>query len=1033
MFGRRAMLSAAAAVAVITILFGGAWAPRDLGPTTASAQQGGSDHDLGDAPNAYRTLKASGGPCHQIITNSSPRLGVYEDYEADGQPSAHATGDDYNPITSADDEDGVAWGELIQSTEAHVFVDVVGTGYLNAWLDFNGDGDWGDPGEKIATDLSVSTGTVDVPFNVPDNPTFAPTFARFRLSTTTGLGPDDQNTNRCSVDGEVEDYEVTIEPGADLAVDIISDIPDPVAPGAALTYSVHVTNNGPHEATGVELVNGWPNGYDKARNPVSVPSQGTCTPGPNPVECSLGNLPSGGIATVLITVNVASWATGEIKLESSVSGNEAESDLQNNHDTETTTIVAAPQPCCVNVMLVVDVSGSMESGLAEVQQAALSLLGTDGLESTTDYVGLVSFAGDAILESQLTPGAGWQTVRNKINALAIRGGGTNIEAGIREATAELTSGRGGPTCNDWMVLITDGYENIGNARAAAQSAQAAGICIVSVGLGPLGYVNRELLTSISGSWFFLSDPPGVIQSVLQFFASKRCSGCGNPPDYFDLYLTKESAWGAPLADGQRLVYTVRVENLGSAAAANVVVIDRLPVPPVTFVSATPSRGAISTSGTPVDKVTWTLGAMAAGEVQTATIAVDVLCGFAGFTNVADVTTTTHDELSTLNNHAEVTDSQPWCTDLVLEKTADTVTAIEGQRFHYTVTITNVGPGDATQLAFKDDLPAAVSLVSVDLVPAPANPCTYDAAKHEVYCVLDVMHQGDQYVATITVDVNQGAACRFVNTAELVLGELRDRVEGNNKDSVAVALSAARCGDVGDAPDSTNHFGMQMSAYTPPVMARFPTVFDPMTGTPQGPKHKFAGFDIFLGREVSGEAEADLWPDVDGVTNIEPLTNIPNLDLKDDGVGFPLSLTHCQVTMFTYDVTVMEGPHPRFVNAWFDYNRDGDFADTITCMVGGVPYSVPEWAVQNQSAALAPGEDGAKTYTLTSLPFRAYDANPNKPKLWMRIYVSEQQALPDPVTGAPPDGRGPATGFNYGETEDYLLYRLSPGQYQYGAQ
>src|SRR5689334_18847464 len=96
------------------------------------------------------------------------------------------------------------------------------------------------------------------------------------------------------------------------------------------------------------------------------------------------------------------------------------------------------------------------------------------------------------------------------------------------------------------------------------------------------------------------------------------------------------------------------------------------------------------------------------------------------------------------------------------------------------------------------------------------------------------------------------------------------------------VSTTPPGDLGDAPDSTNHFGVGMAAY-PAVLARYPTVFDPATGAPSGPLHINPAGNGWLGAAVSREADADLLPDADGVTNIDPPTNTANRDRFDDGV------------------------------------------------------------------------------------------------------------------------------------------------------
>jgi hypothetical protein len=79
------------------------------------------------------------------------------------------------------------------------------TGYLNAWIDFNADGDWDDVGEQIATDLVVATGNTPLTVAVPGTAVAGTTYARFRLSTEAGLTP-----TGTAVDGEVEDYQVQL-------------------------------------------------------------------------------------------------------------------------------------------------------------------------------------------------------------------------------------------------------------------------------------------------------------------------------------------------------------------------------------------------------------------------------------------------------------------------------------------------------------------------------------------------------------------------------------------------------------------------------------------------------------------------------------------------------------------------------------------------------------------------------------------------------------------------------------------------------
>ncbi|GAB4200943.1 MAG: hypothetical protein OHK0022_22520 [Roseiflexaceae bacterium] len=231
-------------------------------------------------------------------------------------------------------------------------------------------------------------------------------------------------------------------------------------------------------------------------------------------------------------------------------------------------------------------------------------------------------------------------------------------------------------------------------------------------------------------------------------------------------------------------------------------------------------------------------------------------------------------------------------------------------------------------------------------------------------------------------------------------------------------------DLGDAPDSTNHPVIGMTAYGAFVAARFPTVFDPATGPVQGPRHlNINGF--WLGQFVTGEQDADLFPDADGVTNITPGTNTNNRDRADDGVppvSPTITLPQCGPTQFKYIVTGAAAPPVAGarVNVWFDWNRDGDWEDIFTCTdSAGVARIVREWAVQNQGVPVAAGSAVFATPVFNSANFGQFR------EVWMRISIAETAAPLNPATGRA-DGRGPAGGYKYGETEDYYTVYVGPG-------
>lgn len=153
------------------------------------------EFDFGDAPDTYPTLLASGGPSHIAI---GPTLGANRDSEPDGQPSALCDLDDNTGVP--DDEDGVTLINAKNPTGS-VTVNVSAACLLNAWMDFNGDGDFADAGEQIFTNQALVAGNNNLNFPVPAVAKPSRIISRWRVNTAGGLsygGP--------ALDGEVEDY-----------------------------------------------------------------------------------------------------------------------------------------------------------------------------------------------------------------------------------------------------------------------------------------------------------------------------------------------------------------------------------------------------------------------------------------------------------------------------------------------------------------------------------------------------------------------------------------------------------------------------------------------------------------------------------------------------------------------------------------------------------------------------------------------------------------------------------------------------------
>ncbi len=202
--------------------------------------------DWGDAPDTYTT---TAGPRHTIGTGD-PQFGAERDAEAAGQPSVGADGDD--TTGSPDDEDGVDFASVgtinIGSTISLPITVSGAAGNINAFIDFNGDGDFLDGGEQVLTNVAQAIGTTNHNILIPGGSTPGTTYARFRIST---IGSDAADSGTAA-DGEIEDYVITLTENLDWG-----DAPESGTSGNGTgtnNYGTTVANNGPrHTITGPRL------------------------------------------------------------------------------------------------------------------------------------------------------------------------------------------------------------------------------------------------------------------------------------------------------------------------------------------------------------------------------------------------------------------------------------------------------------------------------------------------------------------------------------------------------------------------------------------------------------------------------------------------------------------------------------------------------------------------------------------------------------------------------------------------------------
>jgi len=175
-----------------------------------------SPYDYGDAPSPYPTRLSDPGSVHRTWSYQFRMGWGQTDGEPDGQPDIHALGDDN---TDTDDEDGVVletpWSGLLPLFDADAIIDFTTSswdGLIDGWIDYDQNGIWENE-EQILNSEVLAPGDIHTfTFEVPADAEPGTTFARFILTAQ-----DPADTNFAGIPaGEVEDYEVFIEPNLDF-------------------------------------------------------------------------------------------------------------------------------------------------------------------------------------------------------------------------------------------------------------------------------------------------------------------------------------------------------------------------------------------------------------------------------------------------------------------------------------------------------------------------------------------------------------------------------------------------------------------------------------------------------------------------------------------------------------------------------------------------------------------------------------------------------------------------------------------------
>ena len=495
----------------------------------------------------------------------------------------------------------------------------------------------------------------------------------------------------------ISDTESTlITPLADLAI-VKSGSSDPIDPGAVITFTVVVTNNGPMTATGVVVTDTiYPGGY------VLSTTEWTCSPSSGLyINCSLSDTLATGVSTSF-QITATAPVSGIVLNQAVVSSNLYDPDEENN--------VAYAY---VGVLPVADLH-IRKADVRDPVEAGAPLTYTLTV-SNSGYVDAGALGTDIIAIDHRSIRIPWGG-RARPYPAGIHLGG--IAGQVRGITVTLYSLQHTYPGDLEVLLVGPG------GQSAVLMANVGGGVDVSATLTindggqamPLSGTLTSTVTYRPTSYGLTGDlPPSAPAgpyggSLSTFYGS-------DPNGVWRLYIY--DTFGS---DGGYLLHGWGLQ-IHALTTDTVTLSDTLPSG-LTGVSVDAPAGWVRTGS---DPLTFRADLLPVGAVEVFTITATAPITGGVITNTAAITSTTADFWPD-SNRDTITTTIMAVADLAITKTVDPPDVVApGEPLTYTLTVGNSGPSPVQTVIVTDTLPAALTGVNApgycDMTALPALTCT----------------------------------------------------------------------------------------------------------------------------------------------------------------------------------------------------------------------------------------------------------------------------------------------------------------------
>jgi uncharacterized repeat protein (TIGR01451 family) len=240
---------------------------------------------------------------------------------------------------------------------------------------------------------------------------------------------------------------------------------------------------------------------------------------------------------------------------------------------------------------------------------------------------------------------------------------------------------------------------------------------------------------------------------------------------------------ATINAGDAAGFTITVTNLGSGIARNVMLHDPLPSGPAWGEDSTDCSIAAAV-------LDCSFGDLAPGAHKSVHVSGETSPADCGtLHNVASASATNEDGAD-LDNNSSSADIQVQCPDLEVQKTADQASVSAGDQIGFTITVTNIGLGDAKNVSVSDALPTGGGLNWSIESQSDEGVCSLNAAKTQLSCSKALLGDDSSFSVHLASSTTQANCGTIPNTATAAAGNEDEGDLDNNRDSAEVLVECA---------------------------------------------------------------------------------------------------------------------------------------------------------------------------------------------------------------------------------------------------